>query len=447
MSGELAVVEPTTATIDVGHWADTLAFAARLADTVHNTEFVPRALRGRPEAVAATIMYGAEIGVTPMQALAGIHIVEGRPAPSAELMRAMVLRAGHTITVHEFTGTRVRVSGLRRGQPESNRVAVEWTTDMARAAGLLTRPNWRNYPRAMLLARATSDLARLVFPDVVKGLGYVAEESATEDDAMAWGPPEVGEAPARKTRTLQRKAAKFDSQVTAVPPPPVAPTMGVPTQPAPPMPGVEDTPLPPLPAEVDDNTTDSWLTDEEAAAHPVCTNCGDHLAAWGQEWCTDCLEAKGESTEADDLAVPLDPSTLKDPYAPEDVPLPPEMQPRPPVPLPAELQPEAPGPVEPPPSGAGPFLIGQGPLKALHTLLTRELGSAASREERHAMVSAILGVPIESTRDLTRVQGMAALSMFDRFATGEAGWRHTGDPAVPIEVWDTREDTNPREDT
>src|SRR4029450_3537561 len=171
---ELALIDQSAA-VDIGKWAETLVFARQLAEVVADTEFVPGPVRHRPEAITALIVYGAEVGVTPMQALQGIHIVDGRPAPSAELMRAMVLRAGHTFTVHEMTGTRCRVSGRRREEPETERLVVEWTLDMARAAGLLGRPNWRNYPRAMLFARSSSDLFRAKFPDVVKGLGYIAE--------------------------------------------------------------------------------------------------------------------------------------------------------------------------------------------------------------------------------------------------------------------------------
>lgn len=184
------------ATDSVARWVAVLAPARQLAEVLARTEFVPKAMRDNPDAVCAAILYGDELGLGPMQALAGLDVVEGKPRPSAELARALILREGHTFVVHEATGQRVRVSGLRAGRPETERVTVEWTTDMARAAGLLNRSNWRSYPRAMLMARATGDLSRILFPDVVKGLGYVNEATAQVADLEAWAPESPGVEPA-----------------------------------------------------------------------------------------------------------------------------------------------------------------------------------------------------------------------------------------------------------
>jgi hypothetical protein len=156
-------------------------------------------------------MYGDEIGIGPMTALQGVHIIEGRPFMSAELMRALVLGAGHRMRVIESTGTRCVVMGWRREDvpyTEAQGIRVEWTIEMARAAGLAGRGSWHRYPRALLLARASADLCRMAFADVVRGLGHIPE-SPDAADVSDWteyaeslGPEPATPAPAR-TETVQ----------------------------------------------------------------------------------------------------------------------------------------------------------------------------------------------------------------------------------------------------
>jgi len=56
---------------------------------------------------------------------------------------------------------------------------VSWSMKDAQLAGLAGRGAWKTYPRAMLLARATSELCRMLFADVVAGLSYTPEEAAS----------------------------------------------------------------------------------------------------------------------------------------------------------------------------------------------------------------------------------------------------------------------------
>lgn len=218
---------------DLARWVGVLGPARQLAEVLAGTDFVPKGMRGKPDAVTAAIMYGDELGLGPMQALAGLDVVEGKPRPSAELARALILRDGHTLTVHDATGTRVRVSGLRAGRPEAERVTVEWTMDMARAAGLVNKANWRAYPRAMLMARATGDLARILFPDVIKGLGYLGE---TEDDAATldrWAGPEepAPVAPATPPAIQRRNRPRPVGSAPVTTAPPAEPPTGIPNGP------------------------------------------------------------------------------------------------------------------------------------------------------------------------------------------------------------------------
>lgn len=181
-------------------WVALLEPAARLAEVLARTEFVPKAFRGRPEAVAAAILYGHELGIGPLQALRGIDVVEGQPAPNAELMRALVLKSGHDVWVVESSGSRVRMAGRRAGSTHT--VEVEWSLEMARAAGLASKDVWKRYPRAMLTARATTELCRLLFPDVIGGLSFLAEELEPEPD-----PPKTTRSSGQPTHKVARRAA------------------------------------------------------------------------------------------------------------------------------------------------------------------------------------------------------------------------------------------------
>lgn len=250
----------------LGRWVSVLAPAAALAERIANTDFVPEAMRGNAAMVTAAIMYGDELGVGPMQALSGINVIRGKPSPSSELMRALVFRAGHTMSVLKSDGASCRVVGKRAGQRDGT--VIEWSLEMARAAGLIdSNPTWRRYPRAMLLARATSELCRVLFPDVVKGLGHVVDDESTAQGFDDWAAIETGKPtpPEQETSTVSRRkpplAKPLPSGAQGQPvqdhelpddgyaPAPSRQPLDAPTTPWEPPPGVEQPPLPDMPAQ------------------------------------------------------------------------------------------------------------------------------------------------------------------------------------------------------
>jgi len=149
----------------------------KTAQKIANTAFVPTAFRGKPESVFAAILYGEELGLGPMQSLNSIHVIEGKPSMSPELMRGLVARAGHRVDVKESSAERVVLFGKRADT--GSEATVTWSMKDAQNAGLAGRGAWKTYPRAMLLARATSELCRMLFADVVAGLSYTPEEAAS----------------------------------------------------------------------------------------------------------------------------------------------------------------------------------------------------------------------------------------------------------------------------
>lgn len=223
---------------DTDSWTSVLNEVATLASQIASTPFVPDGLRGSAPAVAAAILSGRELGLGPMTSLANIHVIKGKPALSAALMRALILAQGHQIETVFISDTRAVVRGKRRGEAEWE--TAEFNADQAKRAGI----QLGGYPQDKLYARATSRLARRKFADVIAGMPYSAEE--LEDGAVvdvATG--EVVSGPAEPKRTAQRRQRTQTS-----PPAPVAATPAALATPAsaggdlPPLPGEEDTPGP-----------------------------------------------------------------------------------------------------------------------------------------------------------------------------------------------------------
>ena len=186
----------------VDGWVPILAQTRDLAGLIAATEFVPKALAGKPAAVAAVILTGREMGLGPMSSLRHLFVVDGRPSMSAELMRSLILANGHELRIDESTQTSCTLSGRRAGSDVWT--SYTWTLEDARRVGLDRKTPWRNYPRAMLLARVTGELGRAVFPDALAGVSLTVEE-ARDIDAEGEQPSEAPEAPRARPVARARK--------------------------------------------------------------------------------------------------------------------------------------------------------------------------------------------------------------------------------------------------
>lgn len=153
----------------------TIQECTSLAEVLSKSELLPKALRGKVPDVLMTILAGQEMGLAPMASLRNFHVIEGKAVMSGDGMVALVMGSGKAQYFDrvEESATSVTYETLRVGSKTPRRCT--WTIDMAKAAALHLKDNWRGYPRAMLAARAKSELARDVFPDVLAGV-YTADE-------------------------------------------------------------------------------------------------------------------------------------------------------------------------------------------------------------------------------------------------------------------------------
>ena len=145
-----------------------------LAKLISTTEVVPKPLRNRPEAVFAIMAAAEERGITPFLGLQNIDIIEGRTAPSAMLQRAMIHQRGHILIWRRADNEAAVLYGRRRD--DGTEYEASFTIDDAKQMKLTGKGNWATMPKAMLMARVTSLLARAHFADVVLGMEYTPEE-------------------------------------------------------------------------------------------------------------------------------------------------------------------------------------------------------------------------------------------------------------------------------
>lgn len=149
----------------------------RMSQMLAKSSLVPAAYRGKPENVLLATLAGQPFGWDPTMAMRSFHVIEGQPSLKPEIMLALVRRAGHSVT-GETRADGAVITGKRRDTGDT--MTVGYTLEDARRANLLGKSVWKQYPQSMCWARALSQLCRMLFPDVVLGAGYTAEELGAE---------------------------------------------------------------------------------------------------------------------------------------------------------------------------------------------------------------------------------------------------------------------------
>lgn len=237
-STALAPTGASLAAFEPANLDQALALAERLA----KSQLLPKPLQQKPQDVLIVLMLGRELGLQAMQALRSVHVIEGRPSLSAEMMVALCLShpdvCEYFILVETSDKKAVYETKRRGAQP----VKMPYTIEQAQRAGLAAKDNWRKHTEAMLRARASSALARAIYPDLTAGIycedeaEEISEREINPAPVVAAAPAKVAPAKAKATKASAKKPEPEDAQVEPSEPPPPAdalpfdPETGVETQ-------------------------------------------------------------------------------------------------------------------------------------------------------------------------------------------------------------------------
>lgn len=191
--------------------AEMMQTAHQLASAMVGTTMVPKRFFRKADDATAAILYGAELGLTPIQSLQRVIAIHGMPSLEARTMVALLKPRGYKVRTVEQSDTSVTVVGR---DLDGDEYTSTWTIERAHRAGYVPTPSsdeslrrpdvdedwvtvtkvWDGKakvsvvgnmkyitdPQAMLKAKAQSEVCREIAPDVLIGISYTAEELESE---------------------------------------------------------------------------------------------------------------------------------------------------------------------------------------------------------------------------------------------------------------------------
>lgn len=180
----------------------TLTEKMEYAKTLAVASLLPKQYQQNPGNLLFAMEYAEALNIRPIHAITSIHVIDGRPAASADLIAATVRRAGHKLRI---TGDdKEATAQLIRADDPDFTYEARWDMEKARQAGLTGKGVWKNYPAAMLRSRAITEVARMGATDALYGVIYTPEELGAEVDAEGF--PAI--------TTAAEPAARSDERVT-----------------------------------------------------------------------------------------------------------------------------------------------------------------------------------------------------------------------------------------
>lgn len=192
----------------------------KFAERMSHTALVPKSFHGKPDDIVAAVMFGADLGLAPLQSLQSVAVVNGRPTIWGDA--ALAVCQAHSAwewirETHEGAGdTRTAVCEVKRRGMDAH--AVRFGAADAKRAGLWGKDTYKAYPDRMLQMRARGFALRNTFADALKGL--ITREEAEDFEraeviATTPGPPQKTAAESVREKLAAQKTTTLTARISA----------------------------------------------------------------------------------------------------------------------------------------------------------------------------------------------------------------------------------------
>lgn len=169
---EKGVVTQTFATMPA-----TVQEAIKLSELIASSDLAPKNFKDKPGNCYIAIQMGAEVDLSPMQAIQNICVINGRPGIYGDMGKALLLRKGCRIEERDIK--EIKDSGeacCKITRPDGRQAMRTFSMEEAEAAHLLTKDGpWKTDKYRMLGWRAFWFCARDVAADLLHGLAGAEE--------------------------------------------------------------------------------------------------------------------------------------------------------------------------------------------------------------------------------------------------------------------------------
>ncbi len=147
-----------------------------LAAWIAKSDLAPRDYKDKPQNVLIAMQMGLEVGLSPMQSIQNIAVINGRPSIWGDSMLALCQnhRDFESIDENQSTNEKGVCIVKRRGMEAQTRT---FTVQDAQKAGLWGKAGpWQTAPTRMLKLRARAFALRDTFADALRGLQSAEEQ-------------------------------------------------------------------------------------------------------------------------------------------------------------------------------------------------------------------------------------------------------------------------------